>query len=321
MPRTATTLLAAALLLSACGVQPGDETQDDAGADTGAAVDTQSAETEEAAVPEPFASLLPWDADAPEVTTTESGLQYRVISEGPEGGVSPTERDTVTVMYEGRLPDGQKFDSSYDRGSPATFPLNGVIRGWTEGLQYMSEGDEFMFYIPTELGYGQNPRPGGVIQPGDDLVFRVALQGVQQAPPPKEVDAEAWATYVPWDSSNEAVKKTGSGLEFVILDSGDQDGASPVNGEVVVVHYEGRLAESGETFDSSFERGEPALFPSDRLIDGWVEGLALMKPGDRWLMYIPAELGYGAAGTPGGPIPPNADLIFEVEMLDVLKVE
>ena len=89
---------------------------------------------------------------------------------------------------------------------------------------------------------------------------------------------------------------------------------------MVVVHYEGRLAESGETFDSSFARGEAAIFPADRLIPGWVEALKLMKPGDRWLLQIPSELAYGEAGTPGGPIPPNADLVFEVEMMDVLPV-
>ena len=88
---------------------------------------------------------------------------------------------------------------------------------------------------------------------------------------------------------------------------------------MVAVHYEGRLAETGELFDSSFERGSPETFPSNQLIEGWVEALEMMRPGDRWMLYIPSDLGYGEMGTPGGPIPPNAPLIFEVEMMDVMK--
>ena len=81
----------------------------------------------------------------------------------------------------------------------------------------------------------------------------------------------------------------------------------------------GRLAENGEMFDSAYQRGAPEIFPSDQLIPGWVEALSMMKPGDRWMLYIPSKLAYGERGTPGGPIPPNADLMFEVEMVDVLK--
>ena len=261
-------------------------------------------------------------AEGEGVQTTESGLQYLILREGPEDGAAPqSPRDRVTVMYEGRLPTGETFDSSYERGSPASFQLNQVIAGWTEGLQLMSEGDEAVFYIPSELGYGQNPRPGGIIQPGDDLVFRVELQEVRHAPPPRLADEEAWAAHTPWNSDSEAVKKTGSGLEFIVLESGAEDGASPEGSEMVVVHYEGRLAETGETFDATYGGTEPAMFPADRLIPGWVEALRLMKPGDRWLIYIPAALGYGEEGAGDGVIPPNADLVFEVEMMDVLKTQ
>ena len=110
-----------------------------------------------------------------------------------------------------------------------------------------------------------------------------------------------------------------SGLSSVISASGDPAGAPPVNGQFVLVHYEGRLADTGALFDSSYERGDPEAFPSNGLIPGWVEALALMKPGDRWMLYIPAELGYGEQGPPGGPIPPNAPLQFEVELLNVAQ--
>ncbi len=111
------------------------------------------------------------------VLETDSGLQYKVIEEGT--GVSPTAENTVEVHYEGTLIDGTKFDSSYDRGQTIEFPLNGVIRGWTEGLQLMKEGATYMFYIPSDLAYGENPRPGGPIKPNSTLIFKVELVSVK----------------------------------------------------------------------------------------------------------------------------------------------
>lgn len=106
------------------------------------------------------------------VTTTASGLQYKVIEEGE--GAKPTAADTVTVHYTGTLIDGTKFDSSVDRGEPATFPLNGVIKGWTEGVQLMSVGSKYRFTIPSELAYGDRGA-GQLIGPGAVLVFDVEL--------------------------------------------------------------------------------------------------------------------------------------------------
>jgi FKBP-type peptidyl-prolyl cis-trans isomerase len=108
-----------------------------------------------------------------DIEETESGLQYRVIEEGD--GDRPSAESTVRVHYRGTLLSGEEFDSSYERGDPAEFPLNRVIQGWTEGLQLMSVGSTYEFYIPSELGYGQNPPPGGPIQPGSLLVFEVEL--------------------------------------------------------------------------------------------------------------------------------------------------
>ncbi|WP_420717525.1 FKBP-type peptidyl-prolyl cis-trans isomerase [Emcibacter sp.] len=117
-------------------------------------------------------SFLEENKDKPGVIVTDSGLQYKVLLEGT--GKSPAATDTVTVHYEGTLTDGTKFDSSYDRGTPLSFPLNQVIRGWTEGLQLMKEGGKYKFFIPSELAYG--PRgAGGVIGPNEDLIFTVEL--------------------------------------------------------------------------------------------------------------------------------------------------
>ena len=110
------------------------------------------------------------------VITTASGLQYQVLREG--NGQSPKATDTVECHYEGTLIDGTKFDSSYDRGQTATFPLNQVIAGWTEGLQLMKEGGKYRFFIPYELGYGERGA-GASIPPFSTLVFVVELVSVK----------------------------------------------------------------------------------------------------------------------------------------------
>jgi FKBP-type peptidyl-prolyl cis-trans isomerase len=107
------------------------------------------------------------------VVVTESGLQYIVLKEG--NGMHPVATDNVTVHYHGTTPDGTVFDSSVDRVEPASFALNQVIKGWTEGLQLMDEGAKFTFYIPQELAYGANPRAGTPIKPFMPLVFEVEL--------------------------------------------------------------------------------------------------------------------------------------------------
>ena len=115
---------------------------------------------------------------------------------------------------------------------------------------------------------------------------------------------------------------TDSGLQYTINRSGDADGVSPKSGQYVKVHYEGKFV-NGTVFDSSYERGEPANFPSDGLIDGWVEALSLMKPGDEWTLYITPELGYGDKerknpNTGETVIPANAILLFRMELLENL---
>ena len=113
------------------------------------------------------------------VYVTDSGLQYKHESEG-EGEI-PTAEDTVTVHYKGTLIDGTEFDSSYKTGEPISFPLNGVIPGWTEGLQLMRVGGKTTFYIPQELAYGARPNPNGPVPPYAALIFEVELIDIKKA--------------------------------------------------------------------------------------------------------------------------------------------
>ncbi|RZV50089.1 MAG: FKBP-type peptidyl-prolyl cis-trans isomerase [Pseudomonadales bacterium] len=122
--------------------------------------------------------FLEQNASADGVVTTDSGLQYKVLAEGE--GDSPAAEDTVTVHYEGRLIDGTVFDSSLQRGEPATFPVNGVIAGWTEALQLMKVGAKYQLTIPPELGYGERGA-GDRIEPNSALIFDVELLGIEPA--------------------------------------------------------------------------------------------------------------------------------------------
>ncbi len=116
--------------------------------------------------------VLDEHATAEGVHVTASGLQYRILKEGE--GAQPTAEDEVTVHYTGKLLDGTVFDSSVNRGEPATFPLNRVIPGWTEGVQLMKEGSKFEFMIPSDLAYGPQGIPN-VIPPHSVLIFDVEL--------------------------------------------------------------------------------------------------------------------------------------------------
>ena len=107
------------------------------------------------------------------VQSSNSGLRFKVLEAGSD--VKPSLTDKVLVHYKGTLIDGTQFDSSYDRGQPAEFPLNGVVPGFGEGLTKIGAGGKIILYIPSELGYGNTPRPGGAIKPGDTLIFECEL--------------------------------------------------------------------------------------------------------------------------------------------------
>ena len=127
------------------------------------------------------AKFLEDNKKKPGVKTTASGLQYKVEKEGT--GSQPKATDMVTVNYRGTLIDGTEFDSSYKRGQPATFPVNGVIKGWTEALQLMKQGSKYQLVIPSNLAYGERAM-GADIGPNATLILEVELQDVKPPPTP-----------------------------------------------------------------------------------------------------------------------------------------
>jgi FKBP-type peptidyl-prolyl cis-trans isomerase len=120
------------------------------------------------------------NAKAPGVVTLPQGLQYKVVREGPPGGLHPTQADEVKVHYEGKLLDGTVFDSSYERGVPAVFPLDGLVPAWVIALQRMKAGDEWTLYVPPALGYGAQDK--GPIPANSVMIFRIELLDVLRSP-------------------------------------------------------------------------------------------------------------------------------------------
>ncbi len=141
-----------------------------AAAQATAAAEAEAAAAENIAAGKAFFEKLAEDAD---VEISESGLHYKVLDPGT--GARPSLTDNVLVHYKGTLIDGTQFDSSYDRGAPATFRLNQVVKGFGEGLTKIGVGGKIILYMSSELGYGNSPRPGGAIKPGDSLIFECEL--------------------------------------------------------------------------------------------------------------------------------------------------
>ena len=243
-------------------------------------------------------SAIPEDAQ-----TTASGLAYKVLKASDQSQATrPKAADTVTVHYSGWTTDGNLFDSSVQRGQPASFPLNRVIKGWTEGLQLMQIGESVRFWIPADLAYGENAGGG---RPSGLLVFDVELLSIQAAPEPPAVPGDVAA--IPENATT-----TASGLASRELSAGSGQ-RHPKKQDTVTVHYSGWTTD-GQLFDSSVMRGEPASFGLFQVIAGWTEGVQLMVEGEKRRFWIPAKLAYGENPQGGAPA---GMLVFDVELLKI----
>ena len=257
---------------------------------------TTSTVAQPAPTPEKPQIPAPADVAAPpaDATKTASGLASKVLQAGT-GTDRPTADSKVKVHYTGWTTDGKMFDSSVQRGQPITFPLNGVIPGWTEGVQLMVVGEKRRLWIPEEMAYKGKPgRPQGM------LVFDVELLEVK-----KPIAAPPDVAAVPADA-----KKEKSGLASKVLAKG-KGAVHPAAKDEVEVHYTGWTTD-GKMFDSSVERGEPAKFQLDMVIPGWTEGVQLMTAGEKRRLWIPQDLAY--KGQPGAPA---GMLVFDVELLKI----
>ena len=247
----------------------------------------------------------PTDVKAPpsDAEKTQSGLASKVLQKGT-GSKHPAADDTVTVHYSGWTTDGKMFDSSVTRGKPASFPLNRVIKGWTEGVQLMVQGEKRRLWIPANLAYGDNPAGG---RPAGMLVFDVELLSIKEAPKAPEVPADVAA--VPADAV-----KTASGLASKVIRAGDGKD-HPTATDQVEVHYTGWTPD-GKMFDSSVARGETIVFPLNGVIKGWTEGVQLMVAGEKRRFWIPGNLAYGDNPPPGAPA---GMLVFDIELIKIVK--
>ena len=246
----------------------------------------------------------PEDVAAPpaDAEKTSSGLASKILTPG-KGSAHPAKDDVVTVNYTGWTTDGKNFDSSSWTGKPASFPLDKVIAGWTEGVQLMVAGEKRRFWIPEELAYkGKAGRPAGM------LVFDVELISFKPAAA-RETSTDP--TKAPEDVQRAPAdaKRTGSGLSYKILKRGTGS-SHPDASSSVTVHYSGWTTD-GKLFDSSYQRNEPATFRLNRVIPGWTEGVQLMTEGEKCRFWIPEILAYAGNG------PVNGDLVFDIELIKI----
>lgn len=254
---------------------------------------------------------------SPGATRTPSGLVYEVLR--PGAGDRPTGADRVLLHYSGWTHDGKSFDSTAARGQPVVLPVRGMIPGWAEAIQDMRPGERRRVWVPEALAYaGQRGQPAG------DLVYDLELIAVMKgvAPPAAPPDLRV----PPPDA-----ERTRSGLVYKVLRPGAQAPAPPPRRagrrhqapvpaapgrpgahDRVEVRYTGWTAD-GRVFDAT-PGEDPATVALDNLVPGLAEGIRGMAPGERRRLWVPAALAY--AGQPGRP---RGDLVFDVELVRVVK--
>jgi FKBP-type peptidyl-prolyl cis-trans isomerase len=211
--------------------------------------------------------------------------------------------------------------STYSKGQPVVNKLEQpMFKGSIEeGLTLLSQGDSALFWIPLDSIYKGMPDSlfPKHLPKGTFICYGVKMISVERPEDTEKNQAKAIDAFA--EKSGMKLLKTESGLRYAITKEGS--GPKPQVGDSVSVHYTGKLASNEMVFDSSVPRGEPFVFPVGQkmVIAGWDEGLQLMNEGSKATLVIPSNLGYGEMGTPGGPIPPNAVLVFDIELLKIIK--
>ncbi|GIV42017.1 MAG: peptidyl-prolyl cis-trans isomerase [Vicingaceae bacterium] len=233
--------------------------------------------------------------------TLPSGLKI-ILKEVGEGPKVDSGR-VVKVHYTGKFTNDSVFDSSHKRGQPIMFRagVGHVIKGWDEALMHLYRGDKATLIIPPQLGYGE--KGAGPIPPNATLVFDIEVLEIMPKP-------------VPFDVNGRDTIELEQGLKM-IKSKENTSGLLPKKGSRITVHYSGYF-EDGKLFDSSVERDQPFTFTLGigNVIKGWDIAFEHLRTGEKARLIIPYQLGYGEYGYPGA-IPPKANLIFDVEVIDV----
>jgi len=237
--------------------------------------------------------------------TSESGLKFTVYDIHKKAPKADS-GDVVSVHYVGKLADGTKFDASYDRKQPITFPLGEgrVIKGWDEGLQYLHLGDSALFVIPADIAYGS--RSMGSIPANSTLYFTVKIVDIKKA-------------VKPYDCTGLDTVRLNDGLAYIVVKKGKGDDIK--TGDKAFMQYTGYFT-NGKKFDSSHDNGEQDfdfILGRGRVIKGWDIAIVGMKVGEQRRLLIPYEFAYGEKGR--APIPPKSDLVFDIELSKFEKLD
>jgi peptidylprolyl isomerase len=248
--------------------------------------------------------ILPIPTDGKDTIETKTGLKYIIIDEGY--GKYPRVNEIITVDYTGFLSTGKIFDSSVKKKKPFKFIFgqDEVLDAWEVGLKNIKEGGIIKLIIPSELAYGESGFKN-IVPPNEELIFDINL-----------IEVKPEIIIKPYHTDGKEVIKTKSGLEITIIENGE--GVYPDTNNIVTIHYTGYF-KNGEIFDSSVKRDEPIRFPLGigAVISGLEETLFQINVGTKARIFVPYKIGYGKKGNPPS-IPKKADLIFDIELIDVM---